>query len=132
MSFPIEVFSSVFKYLRDIDLIEATAVCTESYYIAKTARFAAKLKETNQLFLDKDWLLKTYMKHFNRFRDEVFWNILTNLQNEKALILEREIFDRMFYSILPFRIWSHCWCCIRSQLDPVSFVQSFEFEIKNC
>lgn len=70
------------------------------------------------------------MKHFDRFRDEVFWNILTDLQNEKALILETEIFDLMFYSILPFRIWSHFWCCIRSQFDPVCFVQNFEFEIK--
>ena len=58
------------------------------------------------------------MKNFDRFRDEVYWDILTVLEDEKVLILEREIFDRMFYSILPFRIWSHFWCCIRSQFDP--------------
>lgn len=58
------------------------------------------------------------MKHFHRFRDKVCWDILTFLQDEKVLILEREIFDRMFYSVLPFRIWCHFWCCIRSQFDP--------------
>ena len=24
----------------------------------------------------------------------------------------------MFFSILPFRIWSHFWCCFRSQFNP--------------
>ena len=54
MSFPTEVLSTTFKCLRDIALIEASAVCTEWYHTAKTARFTAKLEETNQLFLDKD------------------------------------------------------------------------------
>lgn len=70
------------------------------------------------MFKDKDWLLKSYRKHFERFRDDVYWKILNVLQDEKVFDLEREVFYRIYYSILPFRIWSHMWCCYRSQFDP--------------
>lgn len=40
----------VFKYVKYFDLIEASAVSTEWYFIAKTSIFTAKLKETNQFF----------------------------------------------------------------------------------
>lgn len=62
----------VFKYLKYFSLIEASTVSTEWYFIAKTSIFTAKLKETNQFFLDKDWLLNIYKKHFIRFRDNVY------------------------------------------------------------
>ena len=108
----------VFKYVKYFNLIEASAVSTEWYFIAKTSIFTAKLKETNQFFLDKDWLLNIYKKHFIRFRDNVYWDILNVLQHEKVFIVESEIFGRMLYSVLPFCDWCHFWCCCRSQYNP--------------
>ena len=62
--------------------------------------------------------MKTYRKQFESFRDDIYWETLNSLKDENVFVLEREIFDRMFYSVLPFRIWSHLWCCCRSQHNP--------------
>ena len=62
-------------------------------------------------------LLKTYRNHFEAFRHDVYWEILDVLKDEKVLVLNKEIFHRIFFSILPFRIWSHFWCCCRSQFN---------------
>ena len=62
--------------------------------------------------------MKTYRKHFESFRYDVYWEILNRLRDEKVFILETEIFYRMYYSVLTYRVWSHFWCCCRSQYDP--------------
>ena len=60
MFLPTEVLRTVFKYLNDLDLIEVPAASKHWNLASKSARFSAKLVEVNQLFKDKDWLLKTY------------------------------------------------------------------------
>ena len=45
-----EVLSFVFQYLKQIDLIEASAVCKKWYRVISTAAFGFKLKETDELF----------------------------------------------------------------------------------
>ena len=107
MSLPTGVLRTVFKYLNDPDLIEVSAVCKHWNLASKSARFSAKLVEVNQLFKDKHWLLKTYRNHFEAFRHDVYWEILDLLKDEKVFVLNKEIFHRIFFSILPFRIWSH-------------------------
>ena len=111
---PAKVLSVIFRYLKQTDLIEASAVCKQWYTVINNNSFSSKIKETNQLFDDKDWLLKTYRKHFDRFKDSVYWDSLHVLRDEKLPIVEKEILDRMFYSIPPFPIWSHFWSCSRS------------------
>ena len=44
MDLPIEVISLIFEYLKDIDLIEVSAVCNHWNYAVKTVRFTSKLK----------------------------------------------------------------------------------------
>ena len=39
------------------------------------------------------------------------------MPNENIMRLETEVFDRMFYSVMLFRVWSHFWFCSRSQWD---------------
>ena len=76
MSLPTEVLAMVFEYLKDLDLIEASAVCKQWNSASKSARFSEKLVEVNQLFKDKGWLLKTHRNHFETFRYGVYWEIL--------------------------------------------------------
>ena len=76
------------------------------------------MKETNGLFTDKIWCLKSYKKHFESFQYDVYWEILNVLKDEKVFVLGKEIFERMYYWVLPFRVWSHMWCCCRLQYDP--------------
>ena len=104
---PAEVLSVIFRYLKQIDLIEASAVCKQWYTMINNNSFSSKIKETNQLFDDKDWLLKIYRKHFDRFKDSLHWDSLHVLRDGKLPIVEKKILDRMFYSILSFHIWSH-------------------------
>ena len=63
----IEVWSLVFKHLRDIDLIEASAVGKDWNSVVQTQKFISKLKETHKIHTDRDWLMKSYRKNFDRF-----------------------------------------------------------------
>ena len=53
MSLPTEVLSMVFEYLKDLDLIEASAVCKQWNSASKSARISEKLVEVDQLFKNK-------------------------------------------------------------------------------
>ena len=123
-----DVFSFIFQYLKQIDLIEASAVCKKWYSVISITAFGFKLKETEELFHDRDWLLKTYIKHF---RDSVYWDCLNVLSDDKLFVVEKEIMERMFYSILSFRIWSQFWFCCRSQLDPNMCQYCTKLQIRN-
>ena len=74
--------------------------------------------DVNQLFKDKTWLLKTCRNHSETFRFDDYWEILKRLKDEKVFIQKKEIFHIIFFSILPFRVWFHFWCCCRSQFNP--------------
>ena len=115
---PIQVWSLVFKHLRDIELIEASAVRKDWNSVIQTQKFISKLKETHKIHTERDWLMKSYRKNFDRFRSDMYWEIINYLSAEKLEVLEKEVYDRMLYSVLPFRVWSHLWTCCRSQFDP--------------
>ena len=48
----------------------------------------------------------------------MYWEILNFLSLDKIKVLDREVYDRIFYSALPFGVCNHLWSCRRSQLDP--------------
>lgn len=112
---PLEVLDATFKFLKQTDLIEAPAVCKKWRGVIWTKSFCKKINETNELFLDKEWLIKSYYKHFDRFKEDAYWDCIDSLPNEKIMRLETEVFDRMFYSVMTFRVWSHFRFCSRSQ-----------------
>ena len=119
MSIPVEVWALAFKYLRYIDLVEVSAVCKDFYKICCTRQsYVLKLKESNEIFFERDWLLKSYRKTIERFHDEMCWEITNYLPIEKLQVLRREIYYRLYYSILPFSVRSHFWNCCRSQYEP--------------
>ena len=117
MDLPDLVLSKVFKNLKQIDLIEASAVCKKWRNVIWSKDFCLKIGEVNKLFLDKHWLLKTYEKHFEGFKDDVYWNCICILPDRRLAQIETEIFQRMFYAILPFHVQLHLWFCSRSQED---------------
>ena len=93
--------------------------------------FGLKIKETNSLFYDKDWLLKTYYKHFERFKDSVCFECVGILHYQRLHTIERNILNKMFYSVLPFRVWSHFWLCSRYQNDPKICQHCTKLQIRN-
>ena len=114
---PVEILSAVFKSLRQIDLIEASSVCKLWHSIIQTESFCSKLKETDGLFHDGQWIIKTYFRHFERFGATAYWECVGALPIEVLPKAETEILERMFHSVLPFRVWYHFWSCIRSQFN---------------
>ena len=62
-SIPDEVWFLIFKYLKNIDLIEMSAVCKQWNSIVKTnSRLSLKLEENNEIFLIKIGLLNCTKK----------------------------------------------------------------------
>ena len=114
---PLQVLNAIFKFLKWTDLIEASAVCKKWRDLIWTKSFCKKISETNKLFFDKDWLVKSYYKHFERFKDEFYWDCVGTLPDEKAMCIETEGFDRMFLFCFALSWWSHFWFCFRSQSD---------------
>ena len=93
--------------------------------------FGLKIKETNSLFYDKDWLLKTYYKHFERFKDSVYFECVSILHYQRLHTIEKNIINKIFYSVLPFRVWSHFWFCSRSQNDRKICQHCTKLQIRN-
>ena len=62
--------------------------------------------------------MKSYKKNLDRFRNDMYWELINYLSLEKIQVLEREVYDRIFYSVLPFCVWNHLWSCCRSQFNP--------------
>lgn len=51
---PIEALSLIFNYFKNIDLIEASAVCKKWYEVACIKqRYFSKLKESHKIFVTK-------------------------------------------------------------------------------
>lgn len=115
----IDVWSLIFDYLRDIGLIEASALCKEWNSLTRIKQKCfSKLKESHKIFFDRDWLIKSYQKTIDRFYDDMYWEIINIIALEKLEFLRAEPYNRLYYSIFPFRVWSRLWGCCRSQFDP--------------
>ena len=82
MSLPMSFLCLLFEYLNDI---KVSAVCKYWNFATKTARLSSKLKETNELFKDRDWLLKTYRKQFEVFRNDIFSLLKQNYLKESTI-----------------------------------------------
>ena len=125
---PVEILSALFKFLRQIDLIKASSACKLWHSIIQTESFCSKLKETDGLFYHRlketdglfyhrQWLIKTYFRHFERFGATVYWECVGALPIEVFSKVENGILERMFHSVLPYRVWYHFWSYIRSQFN---------------
>ena len=93
-------------------VIEASAVCKKRREIIWNNDFSGKVKETHWLLL----LIKTYWEIFDRFIDDVYWECISVLPEDAIDSIDYEL-ERMFYGVIPYRIWSHFWFCTRSQCD---------------
>lgn len=116
MGLPEVVLFEVFKYLKTAELIDASAVCEKWRSVIWNGVFSEKVRETNQLFDDREWLVKTYRKSFDRFEFEVYWECISVLPKTAIDSIDNEV-QRMFYGVLPNRVWFHFCFCSRSQLD---------------
>ena len=112
MNLPIQVWAVIFKYLRLIDLVEVSCVCKTFYHLCeKNKYYVKKLRESKDIFKDRSWLIETYEK-FQRFYFAVFKQIAVNFPFSRIKAFRKEVYSQMYYSLLPFRIWSHVFSAV--------------------
>ena len=110
-----------FKHLRDIDLTEAPAVFQDWNSVVQTQKFISKLKETHKIHTDRDWLMKSYRKNFDCFRN-MYWEIINYPSVEKLEVLEKEVYDCF---ILFFRFVCGVICGLAVDLSLIQTFASF-------
>lgn len=107
-----EVWTIFFRYLRLVDLVEVSAVCKEFYSLVnELLTYVNRLQDFQNLFCDKVRLRESYNKLFQLFYYAVKYDLFTELPIESIYGLRQELFYRLYYSILPFRVLCHIWCC---------------------
>ena len=108
MNLPIKVWAIIFKYLRLIDLVEISCVCKTFYRICeKNQYYVKKLRESKDIFKDRSWLIETYEKLLERLYSAVYREVVVNLPISQVHVFRKEIYSRLYYSLLPFRVWNH-------------------------
>ena len=118
MQIPVEIWTFTFTYIRLNDLIEISCVCKEFYYICeKTLFFFKKLRESKRIFKERDWILSHYKQLFHRFYFNLFRQLVPYVSIENLDVFEKINYDKLDFSLLPFRIWNHVFHCCRSQYE---------------
>ena len=108
MNLPIKVWAIILKYLRLINLVEISCVSKTFYRICeKNQYYVKKLRESKDIFKDRSWLIETYEKLLERFYSAVYREVVVNLPISQVHVFRKEIYSRLYYSLLPFRVWNH-------------------------
>ena len=116
MDLRIEVWAIIFSYLRLNDLIEISCVCKIFCCLCqKNDFYVKKLHESRDIFKGRSWLFQSYRKLHESFYFGISREILLYFSTSHIHMLRKEISYRLYYSLLPFRIWNHVFLCGRSQ-----------------
>ena len=102
--------------------MEASAVCKLFYHASrKNKLFIKKLDDSRKLFTcDKRIFDTRYGDVFISFSNQLFVYFEKYVNEEKLFLVKDALMNRFYYSVLPFRVWSHIFLCER--LDPFPFL----------
>ena len=132
MDIPIEVWAIIFSYLRLNDLIEISSVCKTFYCLCqKNYFYVKKLHESRDIFKDRSWLFQSYRKLLERFYFGIYREILLYFRMTHIHMLKKEIFYRLYYSLLPFRVWNRVFFCCGSQYERSMCLFCTKIRLKN-
>ena len=95
MNLPIEVWATIFKYLRLIDLVEISCVCKTFYRICeKKINIMLRNYMNQKIFLKAEsWLIETYEKLLERFYSVVYRQVVVNLPILQVCVFRKEIYS---------------------------------------
>ena len=71
--------------------------------------------ELRQIFKDKSWIISATLMFCNTFYFTLFRKIIPYVGIDHILKIRTIIRNKLFYTILPFRVCNHIWLSIRSQ-----------------
>ena len=112
-----EVWLIIFSFLPYNDLIEASAICKLFYkLLRKNSGYIEKLSHSRQLFNNSRIVFTCYEDVCLSFSGQVFHYLMQYIREKDCFFdAKKIIMDRLFHSILPFRVWNHMFYCIRSE-----------------
>ena len=117
MDLPVKVWAIIFSYLHPNDLIEISATCKLFNHLPrKNELYIRKMEDVKKLFKDYKDLSGCYYDLLVNFSYLTCLRLKKYGVNENNLRLAKSvIMNKLFYSILPFRVWNHLFLCERCQ-----------------
>ena len=79
--------------------------------------YRKKLKESKRIFQDKSDVVSTYSNFCREFYLALFGRLTPFVKVDNILRVRKIIWNKLFYAILPFRVWNHLFLCCRSQYE---------------
>ena len=106
----------IFSYLKIKDLNEVSSVC-KTYYLAvrQNKFFRRKLLDSKTLFNNERFVFDYYYDSCVCFSYDLCEYLMKYVCESNLHRLRDVMVDKVYYSILPFRIWNHIFLCKRSQ-----------------
>ena len=115
MNLPPEVLMLIFSYLRLNDFIESSCVCKIFYYLSrKNKLFVKKLSGSRKLFGDSRLVFDYYYHSCISFFNDLVERLKNDICTEDLYHM-KDIMNKLYYKILPFRVLNHLFLCERSQ-----------------
>ena len=98
------------------DIIEASAVCKMFYHVSrKNKLFVKKFHDSRKLYSDDRWIFSHYSDVFISFSNQLFVYLKEYVNEENFFLAKNVLMDKLYYSVLPLRVWNHLYLCERSQ-----------------
>ena len=118
MQLPIEGWKLILTYLRLNDLIEISCVCKHFYLLCENNHFyVKKFNQSKKIFKDRSWLVHQYRQILERFYFNLFHKSVKYVPIENLHATKKIIYNKLYFSFLPFRVWDHMFLCCRSQYE---------------
>ena len=96
-------------------MTEASAVCKLFYHNSRKNKFFIKrLDDSRKLFTCDKWIFHScYGDVFISFSNQLFVYLEKYVNEEKLFLVRDVLMNRLYYSVLPFRVWNHIFLCER-------------------
>ena len=76
-----------------------------------------KLNESRQIFRNRSWIFSSFSSFCHLFYCRLFRKLLPYVSMDNIIKVRKIIEQKLYYAILPFRVWNHLFLCVRSQYE---------------
>ena len=97
-------------------MTEASYVWKDFYCLSRIdSFFMKKLTELKKTFKDTLWIASCYTLFCDTFYYTWLRKVVPYFSIDQVLKARKIILNKLFYDLLPFRVWNHLWMCVRSK-----------------
>ena len=95
--------------------MEASAVCKLFYHPSrKNKLLIKKLDDSRKLFTCDEWIFDScHGDAFISFSNQLFVYLEKYVNEQKLFLVKDVLVNRLYYSVLHFRVWNHIFLCER-------------------